>query len=50
MRTFEGHTGNVYGLAVHPDGQKFVSACVDETACIWDMNSAVVDVHRSECE
>ena len=34
LRTFKHHTGYVYGLALLPDGLRFVSGAYDKTARI----------------
>lgn len=35
-RVLEGHTDNIYALALTPDGERLVSASEDGTARIWD--------------
>ena len=37
IRHFEGHKGNVDGLAFSSDGKTIVSGGTDNTACLWDV-------------
>jgi WD40 repeat protein len=37
LRTLEGHSGPVTGVAVTPDGQRAVSASLDKTLKVWDL-------------
>ena len=39
LRTLEGHTGWVDGVAVTPDGRRAVSACDDRTLKVWDLET-----------
>lgn len=39
LRTLEGHSGVVYGLAVTADGKRAVSASADNTLKVWDLES-----------
>ena len=39
LRTLEGHTGFVYGVAVTPDGKRAVSASKDHTLKVWDLGT-----------
>ena len=36
VRTLEGHTDGVYGVAVTPDGRYAISASNDKTLKVWD--------------
>src|SRR5665648_622449 len=36
IRTFAGHTGNVYACAFSPDGRRIVSGSGDDTLKLWD--------------
>jgi WD40 repeat protein len=37
--TLEGHSADVLGVAVTPDGKRAVSASHDETLRVWDMDT-----------
>jgi WD40 repeat protein len=37
VRTFEGHTGSVPGLAFSPDGKRLLTGGHDRTARLWDV-------------
>jgi hypothetical protein len=39
LRTLEGHSGGVTGVAVTPDGKRAVSASFDETLKVWDLET-----------
>jgi hypothetical protein len=39
IRTLEGHTSSVTGVAVSPDGRRAVSASSDNTLKVWDLES-----------
>jgi WD40 repeat protein len=39
LRTLEGHSGGVNGVAVTPDGKRAVSASDDETVKVWDLET-----------
>lgn len=39
IRTLEGHSSLVRGVAVTPDGRRTVSACWDQTLKVWDLDS-----------
>ena len=39
LRTLEGHSDWVYGVAVSPDGRRAVSASADNTLKVWDLES-----------
>jgi WD40 repeat protein len=39
LRTLEGHSAGVYGVAVTPDGRRAVSASWDHTLKVWDLES-----------
>ena len=39
VRTLEGHSGSVYGVAVTPDGKRAVSASWDNTLKVWDLET-----------
>jgi len=41
LRTLEGHSDWVNGVAVSPDGRRAVSASFDETLKVWDLHSAI---------
>jgi WD40 repeat protein len=38
LRTLEGHSGSVNGVAVTPDGRRAVSASDDKTLKVWDLD------------
>lgn len=52
VRTFEGHTADVFAVEFSPDGQTLATASKDGTARIWDVASGNVlhtlDGHSSE--
>jgi hypothetical protein len=37
VRTFSGHSGNVYSVCFSPDGKKFLSSSIDKTMKLWDV-------------
>jgi WD40 repeat protein/tRNA A-37 threonylcarbamoyl transferase component Bud32 len=39
VRTFRGHSGKVYAVAISPDNQSVVSGSNDKTLKIWDFNT-----------
>jgi WD40 repeat protein len=39
IRTLEGHSGCVNGVALTPDGRRAVSASLDETLKVWDLET-----------
>jgi WD40 repeat protein len=39
VRTLEGHSSSVRGVAVTPDGKKAISASVDNTLKVWDLDT-----------
>jgi WD40 repeat protein len=39
VRTFTGHTREVYSVVFSPDGQTLVSSSTDETVRLWDVNT-----------
>ena len=41
VRTLEGHSGPIYGVAVTPDGKRAVSASGDKTLKVWDLETGV---------
>jgi hypothetical protein len=41
LRTLEGHSADVSGVAVTPDGKRAVSASGDKTLKVWDLESGV---------
>lgn len=53
MRTFEGHSHYVMGLAINPkDTNTFASACLDRTVKIWSLGSSTanftLEAHESK--
>jgi WD40 repeat protein len=42
VRKYQGHTDTVSGVVFFPDGRRFVSACLDGTACVWRAPRATV--------
>jgi len=38
LRTLEGHSASVNGVAVTPDGKRAVSASEDKTLKVWDLD------------
>ena len=47
VRTFEGHTDHVYGVAVTPDGRYVVSGGRDRTVKLWDLRTGAL-IHTFE--
>ena len=45
VRTLQGHTDTVYGVAVTPDGRQAVSASDDSTLKVWDLASGAGAAH-----
>ena len=39
LRTLQGHSGFVHGVAVSPDGRRAVSASHDHTLKVWDLET-----------
>ena len=39
IRTFKGHTGSVYSVAISPNGKYIVSGSWDKTIKLWDINT-----------
>src|SRR2546422_3653794 len=39
IRTLEGHSSSVHGVAVSADGRRAVSASLDKTLKVWDVES-----------
>ena len=39
VRTFEGHTSEVYDVAVTPDGKRLITASNDRTVGIWELDT-----------
>src|SRR5262249_47670318 len=39
IRTFQGHTGAVYSVAIAPDGRTALSGSEDKTLKLWDLSS-----------
>ena len=37
IQTLVGHTSTVWGLALHQDGQRFVSCSDDRSIIIWEL-------------
>jgi hypothetical protein len=44
VRTLEGHSHEVYGVAVTPDGKRAVSASWDKTLEVWDLETGLLIV------
>ena len=42
VRAFNGHTGNITSVAVSPDGSSVLTGSADNTARLWDLNTASV--------
>ena len=47
LRSFEGHSGCVYAIAISPDGRFLVSGADDNTVRIWDFQTEE-ELHRFE--
>ena len=45
LRTLEGHSDSVNGVAVTPDGKRAVSASWDNTLKVWDLESGARAAH-----
>ena len=45
LRTLEGHSDSVYGVAVTPDGKRAVSASWDKTLKVWDLETGARAAH-----
>ena len=45
LRTLEGHSDWVNGVAVTPDGRRAVSASCDKTLKVWDLESGARAAH-----
>ena len=41
LRTLEGHSGSVSGVAVSPDGKRAASASYDKTLRVWDLETGL---------
>jgi WD40 repeat protein len=39
LRVFEGHSGAIHAIQVHPDGRRFVSASHDNCLKVWDIET-----------
>jgi WD40 repeat protein len=39
MRSLDGHTNHIYGIAFHPDGKYAISASYDQSVKLWDIIS-----------
>jgi WD40 repeat protein len=39
LRTLEGHSGEVNSVAMTPDGKRALSASVDKTLKVWDLDT-----------
>jgi WD40 repeat protein len=37
-KTFRGHTGNVYSVAISPNGKYIVSGSFDDTVKLWELD------------
>ncbi len=42
LRTLEGHSDSVYGVAVTADGKRAVSASGDKTLKVWDLETGML--------
>ena len=42
LRTLEGHSADVTGVAVTPDGKRAVSGSLDHTLKVWDLETGRV--------
>jgi hypothetical protein len=47
LRTLEGHSGSVFGVAVSADGRRAVSASYDKTLKVWDLETGC-ELHTLE--
>ena len=53
LRQFVGHTGNIRGIAVTSDGKRAISASMDQTLKVWDLETGkeirTITGHTSWC-
>jgi WD40 repeat protein len=42
LRTLEGHSAGVHGVAVTPDGRRVASASQDQTLKVWDLDTGLL--------
>ncbi len=55
LRTLEGHSDSVSGVAVSPDGKRAASASDDQTLKVWDLDTGIAlatfhcDAHATCC-
>ncbi len=47
IRRFEGHTGGIFDIALSPDGRTALSASLDKTVMVWDIQTGQM-IHRLE--